>query len=379
MNSPWLGILLASLGQAAIEPLEAFRANYAAIKIDLDFTVKRGVLLDSEDKIWTGELERVFQNKDMPVGDLEGHWACDGVTEYIRFSSTPERLAKAAQERLIVAQPKNADVAKVRVRAFYVPLTECLWDGETLVSHAMPRPIGARADDSVPRDLSVRIPGNELNPLTSGRGPFYWGFTDAFPHILLGKYRGRRVEKSSKILGGKQVIVEVYRVGEPGPNAAGICNQLEVAYDPAAGYLPRFARRIDYSFKPHATALVKEMYLTGTLPCAAGGILPIDWIGTFYAIPEFNLAFPDYHAFDKLIAPKNIWERFHAFNIQDRKAPVELVNTKAIQSIATANGVVPVPPNSGRLTLSRVKLILGAGLKTLDRTVPALDRDGLKK
>jgi hypothetical protein len=367
MNYAWLGILLAPLGQAPVEPSEAFRANYVAIKVDFDFTVKRGTLLDKEDQIWKGPLVTVFQHQDTPVGDLEGHWACDGVAEYIRFSSTAERLAKATQRGLVVAQPGNPDAAKVFARVFYVPRTQCLWDGETLVADAMPRTVDARGDDSAPRDLSVRIPGNELNPLTSGRGPFYWGFSDAFPHILFAKFRDRRVEKSIRILGGKRVIVEVYRVGEPGLNAPGICNQLEVAYDPAAGSLPRFARRIDYSFKPHSTALVKEMYLTGTRRCAAGGVLPIEWIGAVYAVPEFDVAFPMYRPLDKLIAPKKLWERFHASNIQDRTAPVEITHSKAIRSIATADGVVPVPRDSGPLTLARIKAIADSGIKTPQR------------
>lgn len=367
MNCAWLAILIASLGQVPADPSEAFRANYSAIKVDFDFTVRRGTLLEREDEIWKGSLETVFQHQDTRVGDLEGHWACDGVAEYIRFSSTAERLAEAAQGGLVVAQSGNPDVAKAVARVFYVPLTECLWDGETLVSCAMPRAVGARAEDSAPRDLYVRIPGDELNPLTSGRGPFYWGFTDAFPHILLAKFRDRRVEKSIRILGGKRVIVEAYRVGDPGLNAAGICNQLEVAYDPATGYLPRFARRIDYSFKPHATALVKEMYLTGTRICASGGIVPIDWIGAVYAVPEFDVAFPEYRALDKLIAPKKLWEHFHAFNTVDRTTPVEMTRSSAIRSIATADGVVPVPRDSGRLTLARIKAIANGGLKTPQR------------
>jgi hypothetical protein len=365
MNCAWLGILLAFLSQAPVEPSEAFRANYAGIKVDFDFTVKRGTLVDRQEEIWNGCVDTLFQHQDTRVGDLEGHWACDGVAESVRFSSTAERLANAAQQaRLVIAQPGNADVAVVRERVFYVPLTECLWDGETLVSAAMPRTIDPRADDSVPRDLTARFPGNELNPLTSGRGPFYWGFTDAFPHILLGTFRDRRVEKSVRVLGGKRVIVEVYRVGEPGLNAPGICNQLEVAYDPAAGYLPRFARRIDYSFKPHTTALVKEMYLSATRVCAAGGTVPIDWIGAVYAVPEFDVAFPEYRALDKLIAPKKLWEHFHASNFQDRTAPVEITHFRAIRSIATADGVVPVPPDAGRLTLARIKAIANAGVKT---------------
>ena len=119
-------LILLALSQLKNEPLDAYRANFAAIRAELSFDYVEGPLKNSGAALWKGGRAELVENCDTRV---VGRWACDGKTEYYHFSSTPEILERAAKDEVTVASGK----ASFSVR--FVAKTEALWDGEILCIH----------------------------------------------------------------------------------------------------------------------------------------------------------------------------------------------------------------------------------------------------
>ena len=90
-------IVLLALSQHPPGPLDAFRANYASIKAEVDFQFTGGSFKDTK-RLWEGQVPDYVKSH---VQDLDltilGHWACDGTAEYFRFGSPEEILDRASE------------------------------------------------------------------------------------------------------------------------------------------------------------------------------------------------------------------------------------------------------------------------------------------
>jgi hypothetical protein len=171
-------------------PLDGFLANRAHIKVDMDFSHETGMLDGNRESVWSKSGPE-FTPSEPSGSDLEGHWACDGIAEYYRFSTVRSVLERARRENSNTETPAACalrEPQRVMMAIPYVPRTELLWDGSMLVCHQ-----ASRIRASALSDYSWRVPAattvdQRPGALTDGRGPFYWGFSYAFPDIITGKF-----------------------------------------------------------------------------------------------------------------------------------------------------------------------------------------------
>lgn len=346
----WLLVIFTIVGQQKPGPLDAFRANYASIKAGMDFEHTSGLLDGDPSKLWSDTRPQFIETRK---SGIRGHWECDGTAEYYRFQSIDEVQA------LLKRTPPRRDASKVISQVHYVPLTEAIWDGETLASHShsMPFDKSQNMDSSaslvwqcIQLERVIEEPAN----LQDGRGPFYWGFTYTFPQIIGAKFSGVEPIRTTSTRGGFPVEVEVYRSDQ----ANGARFQFEVSYDPSIGYLPRFARVLFVS--PDQSAITKEMYLVDAKPCKAGGFVPVEWYDTAVMIENFGKSFPNYNA-DTALTPagQSSFSRFRAQSIETLSREVALTDLKGVHTISTVGGWIPLRSKPTSLSMSKLKALAG--------------------
>lgn len=348
-------LVVLSQSQLAPGPLDAFRANYASMKAELDFEFTGGAFRDNQKRLWLGQLpvyvESHTENTDLT---LVGHWACDGKAEYYRFGSPADILQRASKDQL------KKEAGKVFYNVSFIPRTELLWDGELLVGHREHPHFKDTAGN--PDWTIVRaniIDDMKAGYLGEGRGPLQW--TLIFPHILKF-YDNAPLSRHHAIRWGNPTEVETRR--KEGSDGNG-WEQIEVSFDPSIGYLPRFVRFLSY-YSPGDVASVGEMYLIEARPCAAGGFVPTEWFDIIFDVPNFRARFPDYDESTDLAAPMNQVNvtHFRASNFRDFPGPVALREVRDVRSVAGIGGFVKSPPDTSSLSLGDVKKLLGPRLNT---------------
>jgi hypothetical protein len=122
----WISlVVLLALGQAEPGPLDAFRANYSGVKVDVDYSYGSGFVDASVVSSRRLLTDRDFEFAESPETRIEGRWGCDGSAEYFGFGS-PSDIVAAGKRRLAPALGKS--------RLYYTPWVEAIYDGETLVA-----------------------------------------------------------------------------------------------------------------------------------------------------------------------------------------------------------------------------------------------------
>jgi len=355
-----LPIVIMVVAQVKPGPLDAFLANYSSIKAEMDFEYVDGQSVGKAADVW---MERKPAFRENRASKIVGHWACDGETESYCFRSSDEMLEQAEKNK-----PRR-EASKMIFPAHYVPWTEALWDGHILAWHTRD-PIRDTAGRSFSSwAIHVGPVHEEPDCLTEGRGPFYWGFSYTFPQIVKAKFPGFVPTRRKSTRGGHPVEVEIYQEAYPG----GGWFRFEVSYDPALGYLPRFARIVSLSSMD--SALGKEMYLAEAKPCAAGGFVPTEWFGTFISVDRFSTRFPDYND-DTVLQPEQEFRggHFQAAGFKDRSSPVALTDLKGVTTLNTPGGWLPLR-KTGSLTLPMIRQAAGNNLTNPSkrRVLPSLD------
>jgi len=347
-------VVLLALSQLPPGPLDAFRANYASIKAELDLEYTQGSFKDTK-RLWEGLIpnyvESHTENTDLTI---VGHWACDGVAEYLRFGSPEEVLDRASKDHL------KKEAGKVFYNIFFIEKTEALWDGEILCGHQEHPHFRQLKDNPGWRTVRVNVIDDEMaSYLSQGRGPFQWGFV--FPHILK-YYNGSTPSRRRAVRWGNPTEVEIYRKDAADGKS---WVQIEVSYDPAIGYLPRFVRTLTY-YSPDDRAGCREIYLIESRPCAAGGFAPTEWYDIMFDAPRFKSRFPNYDESTDLAPPMTEVGvgHFRASNFRDFSGPVALTEIKTIHSIASIGGTIARPANISSLSLGDVKKLLGRRITT---------------
>ncbi len=356
-------VLLLGLSQLPPGPLDAFRANFASIKAEMDFEVTEGSFKGNAKRLWEGQVPD-YAERHAPDADLTivGHWACDGTAEYYRFGSPDEVLDRASKDQV------KREAGKVFYKVLFIPKTEALWDGELLIGHQNHPHFRHRKDNPHWRIVSVEtIDSNaaQASYLGTGRGPLHWG--TIFPHVLKS-YGGAASKRHPVMRWGNLTEVETYRREEPDGTG---WQQIEISYDPAIGYLPRFVRTLSY-FAPNDRTYSDEMYLIEARPCAAGGFVPTEWYNISFDVPNFKSRFPNYDDSTDLAPPMAELpggSHFRASSFRDFSGPVALTEIKDVHSIAAVGGMVARPAKIPSLSLGDVKKLLGKRVSTPARRV----------
>ncbi len=352
-------VVLAVLSQLPPGPLDGFRANFALIKAKMDFEFTGGAFKDNA-RLWEGKISK-YEEYHIPDRDLTitGQWACDGSAEYYRYGSPEEILDRASRDRL------TKGAGKVYYKTLFIEKTEALWDGEILCGHQ--NHPHYRNEKENPHWKIVHtsvIGGNEVEAgyLGGGSGPFHFPRGAIFPHVLKS-YGSAPPLRRQALRWGNPTEVEVYR--QDLPDGKG-WRQLEVSYDPAIGYLPRFVRALVY-YSPKDAASFDETYLIDARPCTAGGFVPAEWYNIAFDVPNFKARHPKYDESTDLAPPLPRLSggcHFRASNIRDFTGPVALVELQEVHSIAAMGGTVPRPKNMSSLSFDDLERLLGDRIRT---------------
>ena len=336
-------------------PLDAFRANHAAVKAKLDFVLETGVVDASalrDGKIWASNGATLSQIKQ--EFEIVGTWACDGSVEYY-FSGSPDSVINEGRKR-----ESRSSGGGGEVKLTYRPKSEALFDGDTLAEHV----IDFRYDPLNGKAIAVtKAASRDLAP--SGKGPYSW-WEFPFPYYLYIKF----AETTPRIVhlnrGPFPTDVEVYT-----KNTNYGWLRLEVAYDPAIGYVPRHTRLISHDRA--GETFVREFYLVEARPCKAGGFVPMEWYSVLLKYSDFDSAYPSYDV-DSVLVPREASlsaNHFKATEFRDYSEDVALTYLDGIEEIVAAGGRVRIGEKTRQLTLTNIKGRLGKRL-TDPLTIPSL-------
>lgn len=166
-----------ALGQAGPGPLDAFRANYASINVEIEYVTSRAS--GDAEAIAGGALWRGEDIDLVPYPDSEviGRWACDGHAEHYVFGSPPHVIQKAIDQPPVVsdgskAKSKSSGLGMEAMMGgpHYVPRTEALYDGAVLASH---RDV-AENQGYFQSDTIYVWRDSPPGSAASSEGPFFW-------------------------------------------------------------------------------------------------------------------------------------------------------------------------------------------------------------
>lgn len=358
-----LFIFIATLAQAhhGPTPLDAFRANHAAVKAEMDFVLEHGRIdssFISGGTIWsTNTITMADINNTI---DIIGTWACDGTTEYF-YCGSPDAVIAKNRERLSKAKAPSGEVD-----LGYKPKRETLFDGDVMVDRLIDEP-----SDPYRGEISVRKNGNDIL-YVQGKGPYSW-WECTFPYYLSYRFPNT-VPRVVRLTRGLTLMdVEVYH-----QELANGWLQLEVAYDPAMGYVPRHTRLV--SFSPKGKTFVRETYAIRVEPCKAGGFVPTEWYSARFDFDDFASRYPTYNeSLDLAPSKSSVYvEHFRATRFKDRTDKVALVHVDGVHELVATGGTARLEKNLGPLNLPSIKSKLGRKLtQVMSNQLPSIDASEL--
>jgi hypothetical protein len=344
-----LGLLLLATGQLEPGPLDAFRANFASLGASLEFLQRTG-LADAgavlDDALW----DRPALTIDEDIAhQVMGRWDCvNGVVHIL--SSPSDEATKRAKPPL---KPSTLSSEPFPYEAVY--------DQEGLLYHIIGSNNGLQY-----------FPGSV--PLQVTHGPFHF-IAPYFPYIIDDIFPEVRPVREKGSRGGHPCEIEVYRIDYGG----GSWQQLEVAYDPSIGHLPRHVRLVG-SAAEGGKKFVREMMLTEARMSAAGGYVPTDWYELNYDVRSVQGRWPQAGARLEPADHRVGVIHFAATKFEDRSAPVRLERLQGVTTLAGPGGVVRLPSDRDRISPERARSVLGRRATTVANAgLPSIDEAELRQ
>ncbi len=330
-------LAIACLGQLPLGPLDAFKANYGATKVEAIYTYKSGSgTADTLKNLreWSGKEVAYVEDSD----SMSVRWACDGNAEVLKC----EELAKFSQ-----SDKKELTFDKTSRKAFVKSKIsiEVLTDGWIQAEH--------RSTDG-----AVQIHINADPGLARlGRGPYMWWGSFRFPSSIKTDFEDASPSTFESSLGGYKTIVSVYQKNY-GPGGGDY--RVEIHFDPSIGYLPRFARSIGVSGK---NVYCKELYLIEAKSSTDGGFVPTEYFDAAFSAAPVSLPSTSVTLDFKSIKPLGTVKIGHLQNskFSSLTGPVAITNLEMVKVIAGRGGFVPLSSKSP-LTIDQIKSSLGKKL-----------------
>lgn len=346
--------VLAALAQAQPKagPYDAFVANRAATRANAEFVFTSGSVDYRE--LASGRLWESGDHGLVPVPVLTviGRYECDGEAEHSVCQPSGEAAA------LIRKATKPGD------KVPGMPAIEILWDGQTAAYHLL---------DENPFVLHVE---NRDDRGLLGYSPYHF-LQERLEDLKSRLYRIREPRVVNTTKGGHPCKMEIYR-----NEHLDMWNQLEVCYDPAIGYLPRFIRYI--VFEGNGTSkeqtIVSETYLSDAKICASGGFLPTEWTNVMFILKNFTTKYKNYDD-STVLEPESSQisaKRLKVTKFADRKAPVQLDQLEGLAGLSGIGGRILISQKPRTMTLREAKSRLGAKLTQRSGIVlPEIDQSEL--
>ncbi|MGC8638279.1 MAG: hypothetical protein ACP5XB_00195 [Isosphaeraceae bacterium] len=334
--------------QVPVGPLDAFRANFYATKVDIRFRYEEGMSpAGTVDRLRSGAFESLSVVLD-PQEALNGRWSCDGTTELLAcssldFSDRPDKAASPTTAAKAKQLPHGGPVIGPRSPVGFEVFTDGEMQAENRIGHG---------------DVQVMTnegPGEGM--FLTGRGPFCWWGTFHLPASLERYFGSLAPTLHRTSIGGRSLAVSVYQIDHP----QGGWGRMEITYDPAVNFLPRHVRLIGVS---SVSAQCKEMFLVEAKPCAEGGFVPLEYYTADFLIdPPKHREITEFDpGFNPRPTPKIVLGHFKVNEFKDKKGRVGLSQLQKVHTVVARGGAVPLLSKS-LLTLDRIKSILTSKLK----------------
>jgi len=339
-----LVLVLALPIQVKAGPMDAFRANFASIHADLEFTSTAGFIHFPRD----GAKRTLLWPEDLAVADdksksVIGRWTCDGIAEYYD-SRTPNDVVAAAKK----AEPKHPEFI-----TGYMPRLRFLCDPQFMITRVQEAP--QLAAGLIPPDA-------KYGAFQMARGPFSWRLDSPFPRWFDANFRGVEPRRKASQLAGRPTEVEVYH--KP---IGGAWSQVEIHFDPAANYVPRLFRHVYYDpTMPVKLASVAIACVTESRACSSGGVVPTETRVACFSVPDFSTKYPAYDE-DTVLVPEDAVELtgFHVTQFADLKGPARFAGTEGVVMISTPGGQTLAPESFNQSpTIATMKGLLGSSINT---------------
>lgn len=347
--------VLFTIGQVKAGPLDAFRANRAAIRADIEFTYTIGPIDPAllRDSLWGPNHPEPRAIREQTV---LCRWESDGVAEHL-ISRPPDDV-----ENPIPGMKPG------QLTSYQFPF-EMVFDGQTATYH----PMAGFGESAIHVAVTDR-------PAYIRRGPFNWLWPEPFPLGLIGDAcRGMEPTYTTMTRDGHPTEVAIYHA----ESRTG-CLQVEIYYDPSIGYLPRYIRYVAYGTLPETIgqAACLELYLLSARPCAAGGFVPTEYYDVHFSTNRFPKRYDpaEIETISQLADGRGSLAHFVVTKFEERKTPVRLDHLEGMTSIAGPGGIVPLRSTPRTLSLGEVKSRLGRMLtEPIKLHLPALDSAELHK
>ena len=338
-------LVVASVAQAEPGPLDAFRANYAAIHAKLDYEFTSGLAAPdviADGRLWGDDVGFVSD----PERATLGRWACDGNAEYFDCGAAG---GKANEDRVYRSTGGMAMMTRQRFQLLYDGEMSLYRDRQT-----------ANVDAMVTND-----PG----PLSEAIGPYAWGHVYPFPTFLARQFPGMRPERRPATRGGHATEVEIYRREQEDG-----WHQVEVSYDPSIGSNPRYCRLLKWVAKDDRL-FVKEAYVVKADVCSAGGFVPTEVRKTAYRVDRFSRNYPKFDDNTSFTATDQVeLDRFVATRFVDFVGPAKIEDTAGVTFLTSYGGPRKIPGGLlNAMTIPAVKAALGTRLTAAPPPMPHLD------
>jgi hypothetical protein len=206
------------LGQVSPGPLDAFRANFASIRADVDYKYEFGNA-DSRTaengRLWKGEVIGFVETRTAAVN---GRWSYDGIVERYEGRAPDDVLQEARKLR------GNGETKPVLTEPF-----ELIFDGERAAFHRI------KGESTDPRSHILMFQNNrEPGWISNSGGPFYWWGKNRFPMVIESESKDARLDRAEALVNGFRTEVEIYSQTKPH------LKSLEIYFDPSIGYIPRY-------------------------------------------------------------------------------------------------------------------------------------------
>ena len=324
-------IAMMSLSQAQPGPLDAFRANLAASRVNVEFECM------FHDRVPYSSLITLLEKRnsrgliaDEPSYVARGRWGFDGSCEHytLRFVGG----AKFDPQR--------------RVRP--LPPFELIWDGSLYAYHYL-----------IPGEDVLHVEMKASDPPLYLVGPFAWKRRYRFDREIDVAYAAATVERKRELREGQLFEWEIYKKSSRGST---VC--FEVCYDPNSGYIPNRVRIVAYGLdKISKIASVLEFYITETLISRTGGFIPAEWYLASFHVQNFELKYPNYTERTRLTASDDPRvAHFKLLSMEDQKEPVKLSELEGVTRAWALGGSVEGKEELPTMNMTQLKKKMGRKL-----------------
>lgn len=332
-------ILAAFHMQESLRPLDSYKLNYTEISLSTTYKVMKGhfeYAKVADKSIWNGDSLSISSASN---SDLLGEWSMDGATEKYKFKIRGQ-ISSFGHAKTATKAPKNQ-------------LIEMLYDGKKFAQTTTGGKHIMASTGSLPMYIN------------QAHGPFQcWGF----PFLTaINEFGTTTPIVTNSQINDCETICEVYRKEHNG------FYQLEVHYEPAINFLPKYMRRVRY-LESENIAYVQERLIVKSARLANGAFVPTKVVEVTFNDKEFATRYPNFtHKTALNMQGKVNAQIFEITKLDESSQPVAIARQpKSV--LITPGQLFSLKHFAKDVTLPSIAAKAGSELYIATRKLPELDK-----